>query len=78
VVETTEVIGDGEGGGSGRVVRIEMVASRTSEGDSTLSMKSGVLIGPLVADMVVSIVAELSRCDKREREGNERRKKGER
>jgi hypothetical protein len=48
----------------------EIVASRTSEGDSILSMKSGVLIATVVvANMVINIVARLSsKRDKREKE----------
>ena len=58
---TTEVIGEGDGGGKGRMVRREIVANRTSEGDSILSTKSGVLIATVVAaNMIVITVAGLS------------------
>jgi hypothetical protein len=58
---TTEVIGEGDGGGKGLMVRREIVANRTSEGDSILSTKSGVLIATVVAaNMIVITVAGLS------------------
>lgn len=61
VATTTEVMGEGEGGSGGRVVKREMVVNRTSEGESTLSTKSVGLIATLVvANMIVSIVTGLS------------------
>ena len=50
----TAVMGDGEGGGVGRVVKSEIVVSRMSEGEITLSAKSAVSTETLdVANMVV-------------------------
>lgn len=50
----TAVIEDGEGGGEGRFVRSEMVISRMSEGEMTLSVKSAVSIATfVVANMAV-------------------------
>jgi len=57
VATVTEMIGEGVGGGEGRVVRREMVVNRTSEGEVTLSAKSAALIATfVVANMVVSVV----------------------
>src|SRR6266850_1656377 len=54
----TAVMGDGEGGGVGRVVRSEIVVSRMSEGEITLSMKSAVSTATLdVANMAVVVVS---------------------
>lgn len=51
----------------------EMVANRMSEGDSILSMKSGVLIATLVAaNMVISIVLV---CRERVKERERKKKK---
>lgn len=47
------MIGDGSGGGEGRFVKSEMVISRMSEGEITLSAKSAVSIATFVASMMV-------------------------
>jgi hypothetical protein len=55
------VIGDGKGGGEGRVVSREMVVNRTIEGEMILSVKSAVSLAEFVAaNMVASVVARLS------------------
>lgn len=55
------VIGEGEGGGEGRVISREMVVNRTIEGEMTLSMKSAVSVAEFAtANMVVNVVAGLS------------------
>lgn len=57
---TTEVMGEGSGGG-GCAVKREIAVKRTSAGESTLRTKSGGLIATAVAaNMIVSIVSRLS------------------
>jgi hypothetical protein len=51
----TAVIEDGVDGGEGRFVKSEIVVSRMSEGEMTLSVKSAVSIAAfVVASMVVA------------------------
>jgi hypothetical protein len=55
------VMGDGEGGGEGRVMNREIVVNSTIEGEMTLSVKSAVSVAEFVAaNMVFSVVAGLS------------------
>jgi hypothetical protein len=70
------VIGDGEGGGEGRVVSREMLVNRTIEGEMTLSTKSAVSVADIaVANMVFNVVAGLSsKRDERERKKVEKKK----
>jgi hypothetical protein len=77
-------MGDGEGGGEGRFVKSEMVASRMSEGEITLSVKSAVLIATFVAAnmVVVSCVVTVmpsksQRKMEKERKGRKGRSKEE-
>ena len=61
VETTTEVMGEGEGGNGGRVVKREIVVKRTSEGESTLSTRRvGSTATVVAANIVVSIVTRLS------------------
>lgn len=55
------VIGDGEGGGDGRVMSREKVVNSTIEGEMTLSAKSAVSVAEFVAaNMMFSVVVGLS------------------
>ena len=64
------VIGDGDGGGGGRVVSRELVVNRTIEGEMTLSMRSAVSVA--AANMVGSVVAG---CREKERKKGEKKRK---
>lgn len=80
----TAVMGDGEGGGVGRVVRSEIAVSRMSDGERTLSTKSAksaVSTATLdVANMAVVVVSGVryppSNWPREEKEGKEGRIKG--
>lgn len=63
------VIGDGEGGGEGRVMSREKVVNSTIEGEMTLSAKSAVSVAEfVVANMVFSVVVAVVKMRrKRER-----------
>jgi hypothetical protein len=77
VATTTEVMGEGEDGGGGRVVKREIVVNRTSEGESTLSTRRVGSTATLVAAnmVVVSIVTRLSwQKRKKKREKKERKR----
>ena len=56
----TAVIEDGEDGGEGRFVRSEIVVSRMSEGEMTLSVKSAVSIAAFVVASMVVVVTVMS------------------
>lgn len=67
------VIGDGEGGGEGRVTSREMVVKRTIEGEMTLSTKSAVSVADIaVANMVFNVVARSPGCRQKEMKEKER------
>lgn len=78
VATTTEVMGEGEGGSGGRVVKREIVVNRTREGESTRSTRRVGSTATLVAAniVVVSIVTRLS-WQKRKKK-REKRRKGKR
>jgi hypothetical protein len=73
VATTTEVMGEGEGGSRGRVVKREIVVKRTSEGERTLSTRRvGSTATFAAANMVVIVVSRLSWT--KERKKREKRK----
>jgi hypothetical protein len=73
VATTTEVIGEGEGGSGGRVVKSVIAVNRTSEGERTLSTRRvGSTATLAAANMVVIVVSRLSWT--KERKKREKRK----
>ena len=77
VATTTEVIGEGEGGRGGRVVKRVIVVNRTSEGERTLNTRRvGSTATPAAANMVVIVVSRLSWTLRKERKKKREKRKG--
>ena len=77
VATTTEVIGEGEGGSGGWVVKRVIVVNRTSEGERTLSTRRvGSTATPAAANMVVTVVSRLSWTLRKERKKKREKRKG--
>ena len=76
VATTTEVIGEGEGGRGGRVVKRVIAVNRTSEGERTLNTRRvGSTATPAAANMVVIVVSRLSWTLSKERKKREKKGK---